>query len=446
MIMVKYDLYKDSGVEWIGEIPSEWIISKLKFQNFIVSSSIDKKEYDDFEKHLIIHYNDVIKNKKIKNNHIKEFGYCTSHQFESFKVKKNDIIITKDSMDIRNICDSSIVVDDLDECVFGYHLYKLTTNINQLDPFYQFYFLNKPSIKEYFLINSNGTTIIGVNKSILENTNILIPPIHEQQQIVQFLDTKTSLIDSLIEKTQKKIELLKEKRTSHINHVVTKGSNPNVEMKDSGVEWIGEIPSHWLISKFKYVSEIVTGNTPSKTNEELYYTDSENGFLWVKPTSLNKGLNYVNESVEHLTDEGKEQTRVIPKDSIMICCIGNTIGKHSISGQELSTNQQINSVVPNDKINPWFCLYYVNVFTRDLLKWSNFVTLPIFTKSDLEDTLFILPPIEEQNEIVSKISEENKLIDTTITKEQKRIELLKEYRQSLISNVVTGKIKVTTDE
>ena len=126
--------------------------------------------------------------------------------------------------------------------------------------------------------------------------------------------------------------------------------------KDSGVEWIGEIPSRWDKSKFKYIYGTVKGNTPSKTDEELYYTDSENGFLWVKPTSLNKGLDYVNESEEHLTEEGKNLTRVIPKNSTMICCIGNTIGKHSISGQELSTNDQINSIILKQRILKIGCL------------------------------------------------------------------------------------------
>ena len=275
------------------------------------------------------------------------------------------------------------------------------------------------------------------------NFLFVFPPKETQTLIVSFLDTKTQKIDELIEKTEQKIKLLKEKRTSLINHCVTKGLNPDVGMKDSGVEWIGEIPSHWVVSKFKYLSDIVTGNTPSKTDEELYYTDSEDGFLWVKPTSLDKGLDYVNESEEHLTYEGRNLTRVIPKDSTMICCIGNTIGKHSISGQELSTNQQINSVIPNqEKLHPWFCLFYVNVFTRDLLKWSNFVTLPIYTKTDLEDTFFILPPYEEQTQIVEKLIHENHITESTIEKETQRIELLKEYRQSLISEVITGKIDV----
>jgi type I restriction enzyme S subunit len=218
-------------------------------------------------------------------------------------------------------------------------------------------------------------------------------------------------------------------------------------MKDSGVEWIGEIPSHWEVTKFKYHSEIVTGNTPSKTDEDIFYTTKENGFPWVKPSSLDKGFEYVNESEEYLTQLGKNYTRVIPKDSIMVCSIGNTLGKFGISGCELSTNQQINSVVCDGfTLIPRFCIFFVSVLTVDLIKWTNFVTLPIFTKSDFENTEIIIPPLTEQQQIVSYLDEHTQLIDKTISIEERRIDTLKEYRQSLISEVVTGKRKVTTDE
>jgi type I restriction enzyme S subunit len=127
----------------------------------------------------------------------------------------------------------------------------------------------------------------------------------------------------------------------------------------------------------------------------------------------------------------------------MVCSIGNTLGKFGISGLELSTNQQINSVVcDGNTILPRFCLFFVSVLTVDLIKWTNFVTLPIFTKSDFENTEIVVPPLSEQNEIVSYLDEHTQLIDKTISVEERRIELLKEYRQSLISEVVTGKRKV----
>ena len=127
----------------------------------------------------------------------------------------------------------------------------------------------------------------------------------------------------------------------------------------------------------------------------------------------------------------------------MVCSIGNTLGKFGISGCEMSTNQQINSVICDENsLFHRFCLFFVSVLTEDLIKWTNFVTLPIFTKSDFEVTEIIIPPLSEQQQIVEYLDEQTQLIDNTISIEEKRIELLKEYRQSLISEVVTGKRKV----
>jgi type I restriction enzyme, S subunit len=209
------------------------------------------------------------------------------------------------------------------------------------------------------------------------------------------------------------------------------------QYKDSGVEWIGEIPVGWDVRTVKHTGEVVTGNTPSKLEEELYYTDDPQGFLWVKPTSLT-GSYYVVDSEEKLTELGRGETRTIPGNSIMICCIGNTIGKYGISGKELSTNQQINSIIPSvDHLLPWYCLFSIAVFTRDLLKWTNFVTLPIFTKSDLENVSICVPPLPEQQQIVTYLDQKTSQIDDLIDKKTRKIELLKEYRRSLINQVVT---------
>ncbi len=451
--MKPYPSYKDSRVEWIGAIPEHWERKKLGYivnlQGRIGYKGYKKTDFvDEGEGCLVLGGKHINSSQKIDLSNSEFLSWDKYYESPEIMVKKGDLIISQ-----RGSLGKVVFIDeDYGEMTINPSLV-LVNQIKENPTFLWYYLQSNHLLTQIDLIGS-VTTIPMLSQEEISTFQILIPPKREQTQIVSFLDHKTQKIDELIEKTEKKIELLKEKRTALINHCVTKGLNPDVELKDSGMparaeqreaggEWIGEIPKHWIVSKFKYLSEIVTGNTPLKTDEELYYTDSEDGFLWVKPTSLNKGLDYVNESEEHLTEEGKNQTRLISKDSTMICCIGNTIGKHSISGQELSTNQQINSVIPNQqKLHPWFCLFYVNVFTRDLLKWSNFVTLPIFTKSDLEDTPFILPPIEEQNEIVKKTRNENDQIGTIIEKEIQRIELLKEYRQALISEVVTGKIDV----
>ena len=445
--MNKYQSYKPSGVEWVGEIPKSWEETRLKYVGNLYGgltgkSGEDFKQEDNSNNKPYIPYTNIFRNTYISKNHV---DYVVLGEGENQnKVQKFDLFFLMSSETYQDLGKPCILVDDIEELYLNSFCKGFRVNRIDISPLFLNYQLLGSVHKELISIEGRGFTRINLRQDRLNETPIFLPPLNEQHQIVQFLDEKTDLIDKLISTKERKITLLKEQRTSLINQVVTKGLNPNVKMKNSGVEWIGEIPEGWMVSKFKYVSEIVTGNTPSKTDGGDYYSDE--GFLWIKPTYL-KGDKYVNDSDEKLTELGKKQTRVIPKDSIMICCIGNTIGKYGMSEQEVSTNQQINSVIPNKSIiTPWYCLYFVDVFTKDLLNRSNFVTLPILTKTDLENIEIIIPTLEEQVCIVENIISKTKEIDDLVQLEQKKIDLLKEYRQSLISEVVTGKIKVTTDE
>ena len=166
------------------------------------------------------------------------------------RVLKNDLFFLMSSESYEDLGKSSILLDDIEELYLNSFCKGYRIKDSRVYPLFLNYQLLGSLHKEMISIEGNGFTRINLRQDRLLDIPVFLPPLQEQQQIVSFLDTKTSLIDSLIEKTQRKIELLKEKRTSLINEVVTKGLNPNVEMKDSGVEWIGEIPSHWLFTKF----------------------------------------------------------------------------------------------------------------------------------------------------------------------------------------------------
>jgi len=433
--MNKYPKYKSSGVEWIGEIPEHWSSPSLKRYSIIKRGSSprpidDPKYFSDDGIYSWVRISDVTKSERYlfeTEEKLSELGSSLST-----KIELNDLFLS-----IAGSVGKPIITK-IQCCIHDGFVWFQNLLINKEFLFYTF------KIGQCFSGLGKMGTQLNLNTDTIGMIKLPLPSFTEQLQIVQFLDEKTGVIDKLISTKERKIELLKQQRTSLINEVITKGLNPKVKMKDSGVEWIGEIPEHWEVSRFKYVSEIVTGNTPSKMDGGEYYTEDD-GFLWIKPTYL-KGDKYVDDSDEKLTELGRQQTRVIPKESIMICCIGNTIGKYGMSNQDVSTNQQINSVIPyQSMIKSWYCLYFVDVFTRDLLNRSNFVTLPILTKSDLENIEVIVPPIKEQEQIVEHIESNTKEIDELVSMEQNKIDLLKEYRQSLISEVITGKIDVRTN-
>jgi type I restriction enzyme S subunit len=281
----------------------------------------------------------------------------------------------------------------------------------------------------------------GLSVSFLSSYPLILSPLPEQEQIVSFLDEKTSKIDDLIKKKEQKIELLKEYRTSLINRIITKGLNPDVPMKDSGVEWIGEIPSHWTCVKTnKVFHNLGSGTTPSSEESE-YYEDGVHH--WITTTDLNEGV--VEETITKLTDRGVEDypnLTLYPSNSIYISMYGGRIGKIGLSLMESYCNQSVCVLPNNDRVNNKFYYYWYLSSQEQLKLLGRGGGQPNINKEMIKEFPSVKLPLSEQEQIVSYLDHKTGEIDSTIDSEKKKIDLLKEYRQSLISSVITGKIKV----
>ena len=234
--MKRYPEYKESGVEWIGEIPKHWEIKKLKYIAKILPSNVDKHIYPDEIQVRLCNYTDVYYNDYITVDTVLKKGSCKESEFAKFVLRKGNVIITKDSETPDDIGVPTFVKDDLDNAVCGYHLTLIRLLACRGE--YIFRFIQSDRTRRYFEVNSNGITRYGLGKPSIENLFLPIPPDSEQIQIANFLDRKTQQIDELIRIKERRIELLQEQRTALINQAVTKGLDPNVEMKPSGVEWI----------------------------------------------------------------------------------------------------------------------------------------------------------------------------------------------------------------
>ena len=424
--MKRYDSYKDSGVEWVGEIPISWDVTRVK-KHF--NERKEKVNDIDFPP-LSVTKNGIfpqLDNVSKSDNHNDRKRVC-----------KNDFVINS-----RSDRKGSSGLSQLDGSV---SLINIVLEPKSINPSYsEFLFKSKDFIEEFFR-NGKGIhwDLWSTRYSELQNIKIPSPPLPEQQQIVSFLDTKTSLIDSLIEKTQRKIELLKEKRTSLINEVVTKGLNPNVEMKDSGVEWIGEIPNHWEKSCVRYVTQ--------EHRQGYYSSDSytEEGLRVVRITDLNddRTISIENSPFYQLSD--LEEERFILKSGDFLFPRTGGVGRFGIF------NDTIPSIYGSFLIRFRFSEEVVNQFMRyyfDSGVYLNQILSEIHGGvnqnvhvENIKDCKIFYPKKLEQQQIVEYLDEQTQKIDKTISIEEKRIKLLKEYRQSLISEVVTGKLKVTSDE
>jgi type I restriction enzyme S subunit len=418
--MKRYPEYKDSGIEWIGKFPRHWKLIFLKyilkpgqngikigpFGSSIKSNMLVNDGYKIYGQENIIKDNFEIGDRYITEQKFIELGV--------YELKENDVVIT----------------------MMG------TTGKSQVVPRYISILINDSNyIKVQLKISSKGSIMEGLNSTIVKSLLIALPSTKEQEVITYFLNYKTTQIDDLIDKKQRLIELLKEQRAAMINRAVTKGLNPNAPMKDSGIEWLGKIPEHWEIKKLKYVTlSVQTGSTPPSGREEYYIPGEVD---WFTPIDFDDKiiLNNSNRKISKLA-VNESATRLFPAKSVLLVGIGATLGKVGIIEYPASSNQQINAIIFSKNFNPYFGAFYLRSIQDVLVSLSNAATLSIFNQSKTKEILIPMPSLCEQEKIVAFIFEQLKKIDKVISKISNEIELLKEYRTALISEVVTGKIDV----
>jgi type I restriction enzyme, S subunit len=430
--MRKYDSYKDSGVDWIGEIPNDWSVKRMCY--LFLPTSIKSTE-GEINLSVYRDYGVIPRDSRDDNHNV------VSEDTSNYKlVEVGDFVMNKMKcwMGSLGLSEFRGIVSP------SYTVMKPLTNDNSR---FLHYLLRSPFYIPQYRRLSYGVRIgqWDLRFEDFRDLSCILPPISEQQQIVSFLDTKTSLIDSLIEKTQLKIELLKENRTSLINEVVTKGLNPNVEMKDSGVEWIGEIPSHWEVKRLKHITKSINGF--SFKSDDF---DREFDIPVIRIGDVGDVIDFGDcvKVKSHFLEDKKEF--IVKKDDILIGLTGGTIGKSGKYNYDSPSllNQRVGLLRNKPSVLNGLLYHYVKseVFIRYIFFDCYGGGQDNISMGDILNMVFPYPPLSEQQQIVSYLDEHTQLIDKTISVEERRIELLKEYRQSLISEVVTGKRKVVTYE
>ena len=428
--MKAYPSYKDSGIDWIREIPDHWIVPKIKRYFSVSSGDFHPNKYDNDHGYPIYGGNGLR-------------GYSSHYNCEG-----KSLLIGR----VGAKCGNIHLVDKK---------YWVSEHALRVLPKKDFNF-------EYFgylleIINLNQFAIQTaqplINSTIVTDRYAALPPRHEQEQIADYIDQKTQLIDKLIEKKQKLIELLKEKRTAIIDQAVTKGIDPGVEMKDSGVEWIGEIPKNWDIKKIKYLKSskkysLVDGPFGSNLKTE-HYVDNGDVYIIESGFITSGEFQYVRD-FKTITDEHFETIKrsECNEGDIIISKIGEYYGMCSILPKldkrtVISGNSITLTISKNHNTNfihQVILQHHINgTFKKEVQQTGQ----PFISLGVINNLIIPTPTLLEQNQIVEHLDEQIQKINSTIEKELNRIELLKEYCQSLISEVVTGKIDVrieTTQE
>ena len=441
--MKHYPKYKESGVEWIGEVPKHWRVKRLKYISKIVASYVDKHINPDEIQVNLCNYTDVYYHEKIDSSIDFMKGSCNQDEYERSVIKKEDVIITKDSESADDIGVPTFIQEELTNVVCGYHL-SIIRPLNEIYGEFLFRFIQSNRVGQYFEVNSTGITRFSLGKSIIENLSTLLPPLSEQKQIANFLDRKTGQIDELIRVKERRIELLQEQRTALINQVVTKGLDPNVEMKPSGVEWIGEIPKHWTLTRLKYISSIPV--TYGLNIEADRYTTK--GIRLIRITDIDESGSLRQKGV-YLSEDCVPQEQILNSYDLLLSRSGATVGKsylHLEKGKYASAGYLVRFNFDDYWTSKFIYYLTLSHFYRNWLEQQIIIsTIQNVNGEKYSNFQLPIPSHQEHKQIVQFLNCKTQQIDELITAEGRKIELLKKYRQSLISEVVTGKIDVRNE-
>jgi type I restriction enzyme S subunit len=442
--MKRYNSYKDSGIEWIGEIPSHWKNTRIKFtinekgSLFIDGDWIESKVITEEGIRYITTGN-------VKVGHYSEQGngYISNQTFKELnctEVYEGDLIISRLNNPIGRACIvpnlNSRIVTSVDNVI-----YRPDSNINKR------YLLHLFSSKEYFEhteLISRGATMQRISRGMLGNLKIPLPDIEEQTAIANYLDQKATQIDNLIAKKERLIQLLEEERTAIINQAVTKGLDPTVPMKDSGIEWLGEIPVHWELWKISHAfNRIGSGTTPESGNP-IYH---ENGTInWLNTGDLNDSeVVSCNKKITEQAIKDYTSLKLFPAGSLVMAMYGATIGKTGIIKFDTTTNQACCVFCKGEIIDLKFLQYWFFAKKENIINLAIGGGQPNISQNILKDIRVNCPEISEQIRIVQYLDSSTKEVDLVISKTNEEIELLKEYKTALISEVVTGKVDLRNE-
>ena len=431
----RYERYKDSGVEWIGEIPEHWGVKPLKRVFKIINGGTPSSSEESYWNGEIVWVtpNDLSKLTEAcivdSERKITQDGL---HNCSARIVPKGSIVISTRAP-IGYVAIAGVPLCTNQGC-------KSLVAINKVNPKYFYYWMH--SISFYLNVLGQGTTFIELSNSSLSMVELLTPSINEQKAIANFLDQKTAVIDGLIADKEKLIELLQEKRQAIITEVVTKGLNPNVRMKDSGIEWIGEIPEHWEVCGFtKYISSIIDyrGKTPEKVDEGVFLVTAKN----IKNGRIDYSL-----SQEYVKSEEYEQImrRGLPEIGDVVFTTEAPLGEvANVDRTDVAFAQRVIKFRGKvEKLDNYYLKYWImsHGFQHDLQSYATGSTATGIKASKLSKLIILLPRLEEQKAIVNFLDQKTAEIDDLIFDINTQIQKLKEYRQSLISEAVTGKIDV----
>ena len=426
---------KDSGIEWIGEIPQDWGLRRIKTNFDVIAGATPKSgeaSYWDGDIPWITPADYTTEGVYVSAGH-KSITQDGLNSCATSLIPEGSIIFSKRApvglvaINSNPLCTNqgclSCVPKDLVDAKYFYYVMSI--------------------YGEQFDLFASGTTFKEISADAFANFKLPYPDFETQKQIASFLDTKCAEIDALIAAKEKTNTLLKERRQSIIYEAVTKGLDPTAPMKDSGVEWIGEIPEVWEIAALKRLGTPATGSTPSKDNTDYWDGD----IPWVSSKDMKS--DYLLDSEDHITQAAVDECGLtLFTPGTLIFCVRSGILRHTfpvaVSTLPVTINQDLRALSLTGDVNPAFLLYYMRGMNDTIVSLYQKIGA---TVESIEMDWFmyfpvVLPSREEQDHIVEVLDSRCSSLDQIVKQNEVTVRQLKEYRQSLIYEAVTGKMEV----
>ncbi len=430
-----YPKYRASGIQWLGEVPEHWEVKRLKTSVTYRVSSVDKLFKENELPVKLCNYTDVYYNDFITKDMSFMEATATPEEIHRFSLRVHDIVITKDSEDWRDIAVPAYIESTAPDIVCGYHLAIISPNLNQLDGKYLLRCFQSNLINQQFQVMAGGVTRFGLPKSAIGNAIFPIPPKEEQTAIADFLDRETGRIDTLVAKNKKLIELLKEERSALISRTVTRGLpkdaaieygfEPHTRFKESGVEWLGEVPEDWAVVSLRHLFKIKAGGD---LKEEFYNEEKTTKYPY--PIYTN--------SIKSDDAYGFSSKPFFKSNTITVTGRGE-IGYATYRDHAFDAIIRLLVLTPQNNAPCKYFAYFINSM---LVFFGGSTAVSQLSTEQISPYKVFSPSLPEQQIIADFLDRETAKIDKLIEKIQMLVTRLQEYRIAIITDAVTGKIDV----
>jgi type I restriction enzyme S subunit len=442
MSMPRYPAYKETGINWLGTVPDHWRVERFKLSVESCTNGVWGEEASNNSNDVVCIRVADFDRQKLNAAEPAEptIRNVSDRDIEARSLRCGDLLIEKSGGGEKQPVGAVVLFTGSTLAVCSNFVARMRLAPGMNPSFWRYAHHAAYSLRVNTKSIKQTSGIQNLDQQQYLDEVAAYPPSDEQEEIANFLDRETAKIDALIAEQQRLIELLQEKRQAVISHAVTKGLNPNAPMKDSGVEWLGEVPEHWEVGQLRrFTKTVKTGRTPDESD----FTEEDSSIPWFTPGSFDGGMLTL-EAGKHVSVQSVNEGRanIFSKDAVLVVGIGATLGKVAVPGDACSGNQQINAIEPSGRLASWFLGLFLSATQEQMRVSSNASTLGIMNQQKTKELIISCPPLVEQEQIIAHIGKILRGMLEMSEQCQCVVELLQERRSALISAAVTGQIDV----